>query len=112
MAFTRQAGLGHLELPRPTKTPKDTTFFIVTIHINPTDLENFLKALKDSSYAGVADEKDCYILEVLHSEQEPGVVRLVEGWTQSKDKPPHEPYVGATEKFWIKPRKWKSSLYC
>lgn len=58
-------------------------------------------------------------MEVMQSADEPGVVRLVEGWTQSKEwcmevqikKPYYAPYVEETEKMWIKPRRFERYIY-
>lgn len=111
--LNRHNGFGHVTLPTRSINNPETTFFLTTIHIAPSDLTTFLSILKETSYADATRKSECFVFEVLHNNDEPGVVKLVEGWTQSKEwyetvhmKSPHyAPYIEATEKLWTKPRK-------
>lgn len=110
----RHPDFAHLTTPKPHQNPSPYTFFIVAIYVSPDNIETFLDILRKTSYAGVVAENECFVLEVLHADDEPGVVRLVEGWTQSKEwceqvqmkKPYYAPYLEKTEKMWIKPREY------
>lgn len=85
----------------------------MTIYVAPSDVDSFLQVMKETSYAGVIREPECFIFEVLYDKNEPGVLRLIEGWTEGKDwceqvqmkKPYYAPYMEKAEKMWIKPRE-------
>lgn len=56
----------------------------VNITIDPSNMDEFLAALKPC-YEAVVAEPHCTYFEVFHSQDAPGAFRFVENWTESKE---------------------------
>ncbi len=56
----------------------------VTITVAPSDVDAFLAALKPC-YEAVTAELECTYFEVYHNPANPGELRFVENWSQSKE---------------------------
>lgn len=95
-------------------TPLETTQMVlhVTIQIDPSNVEVFLKELRPV-WAACCREPECLYFEVAHSPTEPGLFRFVEVWTKDKEwflehqitKPYYEPYLSITTPMWTADRK-------
>ncbi|KAI0012232.1 hypothetical protein F4779DRAFT_81630 [Xylariaceae sp. FL0662B] len=85
---------------------------LVTVYIDPTNVEKFLAAFKPV-FDSVAAEPECASFEVYKSPSEPGKLSWVENWSKSREwfmehqitKPYYKDYLDITEPMFIKPRE-------
>lgn len=62
--------------------PANITYLIVTITVDPKDIDNFLPAFKEC-FRNVIAERENFLFEVLHDDKNPGVFKFIEGWSES-----------------------------
>ncbi|KAL5399866.1 hypothetical protein PMIN03_012601 [Paraphaeosphaeria minitans] len=84
----------------------------VTFHIDPSNVEAFLKALKPA-YDGVIAEPECVFFQVFQSAETPGKIKFIENWDASLEwlttvqlkKEYYKEYTEITTPMWVKPRE-------
>ncbi|OQU99870.1 Fungal specific transcription factor domain-containing protein [Cladophialophora immunda] len=90
---------------------KSQTILLVTITVDPSDIDEFLKGLH-ICYDRCVEEPECLSFEVFHSQDSPGRFRFLEIWAKDREwfesvqmkKPYYDPYHEATIKLWTEPR--------
>lgn len=84
--FTEEVDVNDL----PTHSDKEHTsssellMVHVRIQVDPSNETEFFKHLK-RCYENVSAEPECTFFEITKSQDEPGVYRLVEGWSKSRE---------------------------
>jgi quinol monooxygenase YgiN len=87
------------------------TTLLVTIRIDPDNIEEFLRALRPC-WEACSQEPECIYFEIFHSEAEPGLFRFVEIWTKDEEwfrehqltKPYYGPYEAITNPMLLEPK--------
>lgn len=65
--------------------PSPITVFIVTITIDPSNIDEYVRVLKPA-YDAVIAEPEHVFFHVLRDQQAEGVLKFVEGWTESIER--------------------------
>jgi hypothetical protein len=55
------------------------TMFHVTIHVKPSDVDEFLTVLR-SIHHDVTSEKECLFVDLYQNPEDPGLFRITEAW--------------------------------
>ena len=104
----------YLTPPKPTQNPSPYVYCIITFYLDPSNISPFIQIFKDTIYRPIANEPECFLLEVLQSEEEPGVVTVVQGFAESREwfsevqakRAYFGPYLEKTNPMHIRPRKF------
>lgn len=62
-------------------SPSNVTYLLVTVTIDPKDLNIYVTALKEIYHKSTAEPEN-FLYEVLWHENKPGVFTILEGWAK------------------------------
>ena len=62
-------------------SPSNVTYLLVTVTIEPKDLNIYVTALKEIYHKSTAEPEN-FLYEVLWHENKPGVFTILEGWAK------------------------------
>lgn len=67
-----------------TTAKSETTTFLVTIYIDPANVDEFLGGLRPC-YEGCAQEPELLFFQVFKQQDDPGCFHLIEVWNGSRE---------------------------
>lgn len=112
--LNRQSDVRYLTAPKPTQNPSPFVYCIITLYLDESNVSPFIQTFKDTIYGPISNEPESFLIEVLQSEREPGVVTIVQGFTESTEwfsqvqakRAYFGPYLEKTNPMHVRPRKY------